>query len=145
MTATASLDARRRRGVRAVLVEDRDERPLLRAPQAADERAGAVAAEVWRRVVWLSLRDAPRLRPRGVRILGSAYTYLPTYGKYLPHSRANVDQVPLPFVNDMESTYEQVGGKRVANNQLPEGCTLAVFLGLVWGVSWFLKSVRRIA
>ena len=38
-----------------------------------------MAAEVWRRVVWLSLRDAPRLRPRGVRILGSAYTYLPTY------------------------------------------------------------------
>ena len=28
------------------------------------------------------------------------------YGKYLPHQRANVDQVPLPFVNDMESTYE---------------------------------------
>ena len=24
------------------------------------------------------------------------------YGKYLPHQRANVDQVPLPFVNDME-------------------------------------------
>ena len=33
------------------------------------------------------------------------------YGKYLPHQRANVDQVPLPFVNDMESTYEQVGEK----------------------------------
>ena len=31
------------------------------------------------------------------------------YGKYLPHQRANVDQVPLPFVNDMETTYEQVG------------------------------------
>ena len=39
------------------------------------------------------------------------------YGKYLPHQRANVDQVPLPFVNDMESTYEQVGEKRVAINQ----------------------------
>ena len=25
------------------------------------------------------------------------------YGKYLPHQRANVDQVPLPFVNDMTS------------------------------------------
>ena len=36
------------------------------------------------------------------------------YGKYLPHQRANVDQVPLPFVNDMETTYEQVGEKRVA-------------------------------
>ena len=28
------------------------------------------------------------------------------YGKYLPHQRANVDQVPLPFVNDMDSTYD---------------------------------------
>ena len=81
------------------------------------------------------------------------------YGKYLPHQRANVDQVPLPFVNDMESTYEQVGEKRVAINQngpalakrqsspLPEGCTGGVvgtgFLGWVWGVSWFLKSVRK--
>ena len=35
------------------------------------------------------------------------------YGKYLPHQRANVDQVPLPLVNDMESTYQQVGEKRV--------------------------------
>ena len=31
------------------------------------------------------------------------------YGKYLPHQRANVDQVPLPFVNDMDSTYDEVG------------------------------------
>ena len=36
------------------------------------------------------------------------------WGRFLPHQRANVDQVPLPFVNDMESTYEQVGEKRVA-------------------------------
>ena len=35
------------------------------------------------------------------------------YGKYLPHQRANVDQVPLPFVNDMDSTYDMVGAKRV--------------------------------
>ena len=39
------------------------------------------------------------------------------YGKYLPHQRANVDQVPLPFVNDMETTYEEVGAKRVCINQ----------------------------
>ena len=25
------------------------------------------------------------------------------YGRFLPHQRANVDQVPLPFVNDMVS------------------------------------------
>ena len=76
------------------------------------------------------------------------------YGKYLPHQRANVDQVPLPFVNDMETTYEQVGEKRVAINQ--NGPALAkrqatgqvvgmVFLGWVWGLVWFLKSVRQIA
>ena len=39
------------------------------------------------------------------------------YGKYLPHQRANVDQVPLPFVNDMETTYEEVGAKRICINQ----------------------------
>ena len=27
------------------------------------------------------------------------------WGRFLPHQRANVDQVPLPFVNDMEVTY----------------------------------------
>ena len=26
------------------------------------------------------------------------------YGRYLPYQRANVDQVPLPFVNDMPTT-----------------------------------------
>jgi hypothetical protein len=26
------------------------------------------------------------------------------YGRFLPHQRANVDQVPLPFVNDCEDT-----------------------------------------
>ena len=25
------------------------------------------------------------------------------WGRFLPHQRANVDQVPLPFVNDMEA------------------------------------------
>ena len=39
------------------------------------------------------------------------------WGTYLPHQRFNVDQVPLPFVNDMDSTYEEVGAKRVAINQ----------------------------
>ena len=37
------------------------------------------------------------------------------WGKYLPRQRANVDQVPLPFVNGLEETYEEVlGAKRVA-------------------------------
>ena len=43
------------------------------------------------------------------------------YGKYVPHQRANVDQVPLPFVNDMETTYEEVGAKRVCINQQGPG------------------------
>ena len=29
------------------------------------------------------------------------------YGRFLPHQRANVDQVPLPFVNDMEDTLDE--------------------------------------
>jgi len=40
------------------------------------------------------------------------------YGRFLPWQRANVDQVPLPFVNDMDVTYEMRGAKRVAINQL---------------------------
>ena len=40
------------------------------------------------------------------------------YGRYLPHQRANVDQVPIPFVYDMDTTYEEKGAKRVAINQL---------------------------
>ena len=39
------------------------------------------------------------------------------YGRYMPYQRANVDQVPLPFVNDMDTTYEQKGATRVAINQ----------------------------
>ena len=33
----------------------------------------------------------------------------PQIRQYLPHQRANVDQVPLPIVNDMDSTYDEVG------------------------------------
>ena len=41
------------------------------------------------------------------------------YGKYLPWQRLNVDQVPLPFVNDMDTTYAERGAKtRVTINQL---------------------------
>ena len=41
------------------------------------------------------------------------------YGRYLPWQRINVDQVPLPFVNDMDTTYNERGGeKRVTINQL---------------------------
>ena len=35
-------------------------------------------------------------------------------GRFLTHQRANVDQVPLPFVNDMEDTLdEEKGADRV--------------------------------
>ena len=40
------------------------------------------------------------------------------WGVYPPWCRLNVDQVPLPFVNDMDRTYEVKGAKRVAINQL---------------------------
>ena len=39
------------------------------------------------------------------------------WGRYLPWQRINVDQVPCPFVNNMDSTYEVKGAKRVAINQ----------------------------
>jgi len=39
------------------------------------------------------------------------------WGQYLPHLRLNVDQVPLPFINDMDYTYEEKCAKRVAINQ----------------------------
>ena len=40
------------------------------------------------------------------------------WGRYLPMFRLNVDQVPLPFVNDMDYTYDMKGAKRVSINQL---------------------------
>jgi hypothetical protein len=49
--------------------------------------------------------------------MSKAYATRRKFGKYLPWQRLNVDQVPLPFVNDMDSTYEEKGAKRVAINQ----------------------------
>ena len=43
---------------------------------------------------------------------------LKKYGRYPPWCRLNVDQVPLPFVNDMDVTYAERGSKRVNINQL---------------------------
>ena len=40
------------------------------------------------------------------------------WGQYPPSRRGNVDQVPLPFVNGMDITYEETGATRVAINQL---------------------------
>ena len=63
----------------------------------ADEDAGQAEAE-------LAYRVAPSIRTK--------------YGRYPPWCRLNVDQVPLPFVNDMDTTYEERGAKRVTINQL---------------------------
>jgi hypothetical protein len=53
---------------------------------------------------------------------GDSYMVAPAirtkYGRYPPWCRLNVDQVPLPFVNDMDQTYEERGAKRVVINQL---------------------------
>ena len=46
-------------------------------------------------------------------MLGDTAALRRKYGRYLPWQRLNVDQVPLPFVNDMEKTYEEKGAKRV--------------------------------
>lgn len=76
-----------------------------------------------------SLRRSPRKRRReeaGVDV-ASEYDgdHLPwwkrgrgKWGKYLPWQRFNVDQVPLPFICDMDYTLEMKGAKRVAINQL---------------------------
>lgn len=43
--------------------------------------------------------------------------YRRKWGYYLPWQRLNVDQVPLPFVNNMDYTYAERGKGRVAINQ----------------------------
>ena len=40
------------------------------------------------------------------------------WGKYLDFQRLNVDQVPMPFICDMDSTLDFVGALRVSINQL---------------------------
>ena len=51
------------------------------------------------------------------------------YGRFLPHQRANVDQVPLQFVNDMEDNLE-VGA--------PRACSVTVCVR-----SRFLRAPQR--
>ena len=38
------------------------------------------------------------------------------YGRFLPHQRTNEDQVPLPFVNDMEDTLEEKGAPMLSDH-----------------------------
>ena len=39
------------------------------------------------------------------------------WGAYLPWQRLNVDQVPLPFVNNMDFTYAEREGRRARGHQ----------------------------
>jgi hypothetical protein len=48
-------------------------------------------------------------------------TTCPTWGVFPPHLRFNVDQVPLPFVNCCEETYDNVGATQVRINGLQPG------------------------
>lgn len=43
------------------------------------------------------------------------------YGRWLPHNRYNVDQVPLPFVIDQDKTYEVKGNEQVWVSQPSSG------------------------
>ena len=38
------------------------------------------------------------------------------WGRFLPHQRANVDQVPLPFVNDMEPRVSGCSSPRLSDH-----------------------------
>ena len=57
------------------------------------------------------------------------------WGRFLPHQRANVDQVPLPFVNDMEARSCRASGEAYA-------CARAV--GVV-AAAFALRARRRVA
>lgn len=45
----------------------------------------------------------------------------PKYGRWTPENRYNVDQVPLPFVVDQGTTYDEVGAKQVWISQPSSG------------------------
>jgi len=45
----------------------------------------------------------------------------PKYGRWMPRHRYNVDQVPLPFVNEQDKTYETLGATQVWVSQPSAG------------------------
>jgi len=45
----------------------------------------------------------------------------PKHGKWMPKNRYNVDQVPLPFVNEQDKTYDTLGAKQVWVSQPSPG------------------------
>ena len=93
--------------------ENEGARPKLLIAMGAATIAGLAALGMPGRVHCVPNTDAAAT---------SAYTVseevTTKYGIYPPWCRLNVDQVPLPFVNDMDKTYELKGAKRVAINQL---------------------------
>ena len=48
-----------------------------------------------------------------------------TYGKYVPHQRFNVDQVPLPFINGMDDTSLYSGSFRKSSCAQGEGGSIS--------------------
>jgi hypothetical protein len=66
----------------------------------------------------------------------------------LPHQRANMDQVPLPFVNDMEETLEdtrRLGAPRACSVtvQCTGLCIACFLLGRRGGTPRFLNILLR--
>lgn len=45
----------------------------------------------------------------------------PKYGRWVPTNRSNVSQVPLPFVNEQDKTYDTLGAKQVWVSQPSSG------------------------
>ena len=69
------------------------------------------------------------------------------YGKYLPHQRFNVDQVPLPFINGMDETYEEVGAKPWPSIRTAPLSTIhcANFTMVKWSSPFFVLLTRAVA
>lgn len=61
------------------------------------------------------------LKQKSAAAVAKGLTPCSTWGVFPPHFRFNVDQVPLPFINCCEDTYEEVGATQVRINGLQPG------------------------
>ena len=61
------------------------------------------------------------LQQKSAAAVAKGLTPCPTWGVFPPHLRFNVDQVPLPFINCCEDTYDEVGATQVRINGLQPG------------------------
>ena len=102
--------------VRVLQAFNRDESPRPQCPPllALLSFAGLAAALAQQPLTWNAL-----CAPTDAALPGYAFdpATRKKYGRYLSWCRLNVDQVPHPFVNDMETTYEERGASRVTINQ----------------------------